>query len=98
MMELLAKLGEGMAEDTLLGGGGPRRFGITGAEAQAEIDKLIADKEFGDKLAAQGSGGGRALGPAQRGGGGRSRPRRGPQRRRLTAAKKCDPGPSAPAR
>jgi hypothetical protein len=49
-LELLQKLGAGLAEDTLLGGDGPRRFGITGAEAQAEIDKLIVDKEFGEKL------------------------------------------------
>jgi hypothetical protein len=50
-LELLQKIGAGVAEDALLGGDGPRRFGITGPEAQAEIDKLIVDREFGDKLA-----------------------------------------------
>jgi hypothetical protein len=49
-LELLQKLGAGVAEDTLLGGNGPRRFGITGAEAQREIDKLVGDREFGEKL------------------------------------------------
>lgn len=52
-LELLQKLGAGVAEDTLLGGDGPRRFGISGAEAQKEIDTLIADQEFGKKLAAK---------------------------------------------
>jgi hypothetical protein len=52
-LELLQKLGAGIAEDTLLGGDGPRRFGITGAEAQAEIDKLIVDKEFGEEAGAK---------------------------------------------
>jgi hypothetical protein len=50
-LELLQKLGAGIAEDALLGGDGPRRFGITGAEAQTEIDKLTVDREFGEKLA-----------------------------------------------
>jgi hypothetical protein len=50
-LELLQRLGAGMAEDSLIfGGGAQRRFGITGAEAQAEVDKLIADEEFGRKL------------------------------------------------
>jgi hypothetical protein len=45
-LELLQALGAGVAEDMLLGGDGPRRFGVTGAEAQKEIDTLIADKTF----------------------------------------------------
>lgn len=49
-LELLQKIGAGVAEDALLGSDGPRRFGITGAEAQAEIEKLTADKDFRDKL------------------------------------------------
>jgi len=52
-LELLARLGAGMSEDALIGGGGSRRFGVTGAEAQAEIDKLIGDKDFGEKLRAK---------------------------------------------
>ena len=50
VLDMLAKLGGGMAEDVLLGGGGPRRFGVTGDEAQKEIDKLIPDAEFQKKL------------------------------------------------
>lgn len=49
-LELLQKIGAGVAEDALLGGDGPRRFGISGAEAQVEIDRLSKDKEFGEKL------------------------------------------------
>lgn len=49
-LDLFQKLGAGLSEDTLLGGDGPRRFGVTGAEAQAEIDKLTVDKEFGEKM------------------------------------------------
>jgi hypothetical protein len=52
-LELLQKLGAGIAEDKLLGGDGPRRFGITPEEAQAEINKLSADREFGNKLMAK---------------------------------------------
>lgn len=51
-LTLLQKLGAGLAEDTLLHGDGPRRFGVTGAEAQAEIDKLISDRTFQADLAA----------------------------------------------
>lgn len=53
VLKLLARLGDGMAEDALLGGGGQKRFGITGPEAQKEIDKLIVDKEFQGKIAAK---------------------------------------------
>lgn len=42
---LLAKLGSGMAEDVLTTGGS-NRFGITGSEAQAEIDRLKGDDDF----------------------------------------------------
>jgi hypothetical protein len=52
-LELLQKLGAGLAEDTLLGGDGPRRFGVTGEQAQAEINKLIVDKDFQSKLTAK---------------------------------------------
>ncbi|MCJ8158850.1 hypothetical protein [Sphingomonas sp. LaA6.9] len=43
-LDLLAKLGEGMAEDTLMTGG-RGRFGVTPAEAQSELDKLNSDPE-----------------------------------------------------
>lgn len=49
-LALLQKLGAGLAEDTLLGGDGSRKFGITGEAAQAEINKLSNDREFGEKL------------------------------------------------
>lgn len=51
---LLAKLGAGMAEDVMLTGGS-NRFGITGAEAQTEIDKLKTDSEFMAKVMKPGS-------------------------------------------
>lgn len=47
----LSKLGEGMAEDVMISGG-RGRFGISGAEAVAEIAKLKSDKEFQGKLMA----------------------------------------------
>jgi len=43
-LSILARLGEGMTEDTLLTGG-RGRFGVTGAEAQAELDRLNKDPE-----------------------------------------------------
>jgi hypothetical protein len=42
---LLAKLGAGMAEDVLITGGS-NRFGVSGAEAQAELDRLKGDNDF----------------------------------------------------
>ena len=45
---LLAKLGAGMAEDVLMTCGS-NRFGVTGAEAQAEIDRLKTDADFQSK-------------------------------------------------
>lgn len=53
-LDLLAKLGDGMAEDTLITGG-KGRFGVTGAEAQAEIDRLKTDPEFQKKVMVKGS-------------------------------------------
>lgn len=51
---LLAKLGAGMAEDTMITGG-KGRFGVSGAEAQAELDRLKADPEFVKKVSVAGS-------------------------------------------
>lgn len=48
-LSIMAKLGEGMAEDTMITGG-KGRFGISGAEAQAEINRLTGDSEFTKKL------------------------------------------------
>lgn len=53
-LALLAKLGSGMAEDTLINGG-KGRFGVSGAEASAELDKLKADPEFMKKAMKPGS-------------------------------------------
>jgi hypothetical protein len=53
-LSLLAKLGAGMAEDTLITGG-KGRFGVTGAEAQVELDRLKADPEFAKKVTVAGS-------------------------------------------
>lgn len=47
-LSVMAKLGEGMAEDVMINGG-KGRFGISGAEAQAEMDKLKANPEFFSK-------------------------------------------------
>jgi hypothetical protein len=51
-LKLLQRLGAGMSEDALIGGE-KRRFGITGTEAQAEINKLIVDPDFQNKLGAK---------------------------------------------
>lgn len=53
-LSLMARLGEGMAEDVLIGGG-KGRFGVTGAEAQAEIDRLSKDADFLAKVKIAGS-------------------------------------------
>lgn len=42
---LLAKLGAGMAEDVMITGGS-NRFGVSGAEAQTELDRLKSNGEF----------------------------------------------------
>jgi hypothetical protein len=48
-LNMMAKLGEGMAEDVMLTGG-KGRFGVTGAEAKQEIARLKADPDFQKKL------------------------------------------------
>lgn len=53
-LDLMAKLGGGMSEETLLTGG-KGRFGISGAEAQAEIDRLKTDPEFVKKAMVKGT-------------------------------------------
>lgn len=53
-LDLMVKLGSGMAEDTLITGG-KGRFGVSGAEAQAEIDRLKTDAEFQKKVRVVGS-------------------------------------------
>ena len=53
-LEKMAQLGAGMAEDVLIGGG-KGRFGIGGAEAQAELNRLKTDAEFQTKVKIKGS-------------------------------------------
>lgn len=53
-LNMLAKLGAGMGEDVMVDGG-RQRFGVSGAEAQAELDKLKADPEFIKKVMIKGS-------------------------------------------
>jgi hypothetical protein len=54
-MEMFAKLGEGIAEDSMLEGGTRGRFGITGAQAQEELDKLRKDPATRDKIFVKGT-------------------------------------------
>lgn len=53
-LDMLSKLGAGMAEDTMMNGG-KGRFGITSAEAQVEIDKIKNDPELSKKVLIPGS-------------------------------------------
>lgn len=53
-LDLLAKLGSGMAEDTLITGG-KGRFGVSGAEAQTTIDSMKTDPEMMKKVMTPGS-------------------------------------------
>jgi hypothetical protein len=52
-LALLAKLGVGMGEDVLSGGGGVKKFGMSPSEAQAKLDAIAADpaqmKKLNDK-------------------------------------------------
>jgi hypothetical protein len=53
-LDLLAKLGGGMSEDTLISGG-RGRFGVSGAEAKAELDRMKADPELAKKILVAGT-------------------------------------------
>jgi hypothetical protein len=54
-MEILARLGDGIAEDVMLTGGGGNRFGITATQAQEEINKLRSDRATRDKIFIKGT-------------------------------------------
>ena len=54
-LDMMAKLGAGMSEDALVTGG-RQRFGTSGAEAQAEMDRLKTDTDFQKKLADRDAG------------------------------------------
>lgn len=47
-MGMLVKIGQGVREDTMISGD-RQRFGIGGAEAQAELDRLKGDRDFSAK-------------------------------------------------
>ena len=51
-MRLLHKLGAGMGEDALIGGGTAKRFGVSPSEARSERERLIADPEHVKKYTA----------------------------------------------
>jgi hypothetical protein len=53
-LDILSKLGAGMAEDVMLTGG-KGRFGVTPAEAQAEMNRLKTDPDFHKKVLVKGS-------------------------------------------
>lgn len=53
-LAMLAKLGAGMAEDVMITGGS-NRFGVSGAEAKAEMDKLRSDTAFMEKAMKDGT-------------------------------------------
>jgi hypothetical protein len=48
-LDMMSKLGSGMSEDTMILGG-RQRFGTSGQEAQAEMDRLKTDTDFQKKL------------------------------------------------
>lgn len=53
-MEMFATIGAGIREDTMISGD-KRTFGVGGAEAQSEINRLKADPEFQKKVMVPGS-------------------------------------------
>jgi hypothetical protein len=54
-MDLFAQLGEGLAEDAMLGGGENKRFGMSGEAAQAEITQMISDPVTAAKVRTPGT-------------------------------------------
>lgn len=55
-LDTLAKLGEGISEDVFMGGGGGgQRFGMSGDQAQKEMDTMKADPAIAAKAAVPGT-------------------------------------------
>lgn len=52
-LRLLSRLGAGMGEDALLGGGGAKVFSVSPAEAQTELDAMAKDADMRAKLIAK---------------------------------------------
>ncbi len=49
-LDLMLKLGQGIAEDAMLDGGTREKFGITPADAKTQKETLMADQAFTDKI------------------------------------------------
>ncbi len=54
-LDIFAKLGAGIGEDTMVDGGGRQRFGVSGAEAQKQLDAKRADPEWVKKAMVPGT-------------------------------------------
>lgn len=52
-LRLLSRLGAGMGEDALIGGGGAKVFSVTPAEAKAELDNMIKSADMRAKILAK---------------------------------------------
>lgn len=52
-LDLLLKIGQGAQEDVLAGGGERQRFGVTGAQARVELDRMLSDKDVGKLVLAK---------------------------------------------
>jgi len=54
-MDILAKLGNGLAEDVMLNGSGSNRFGISAAEAQKQLDAMKGDAKVAAAIRTKGT-------------------------------------------
>lgn len=54
-LDVFAKLGAGISEDTMVDGGTRTRFGVSGAEAQKQLDEKMGDREWAKKAAVPGT-------------------------------------------
>ncbi len=54
-LEIMAKIGEGLAEGTLIDGGGKRFNGMSGEAAQARLTAKMGDREWSDKARVPGT-------------------------------------------
>ena len=54
-LDVMAKLGRGIGEDTMLKGGGKQKFGMSASEAQATLETKQADQAWVDKAMVPGS-------------------------------------------
>ncbi len=54
-LEIMAKIGEGLAEGTLIDGGGKRFNGMSGEAAQARLNAKMQDRDWSDKARVPGT-------------------------------------------